>query len=93
MRKITHILLSLLVLVVTGCGLNHKIVRICLPSEDSRVVVQGPSYAGYGINSGRIEMKGIGCYLSVPIIMDADERQIMMEYLQKIQEFPLQPKE
>ena len=52
-------------LTLSGC-VGHKAIRICLPDADSEIEFEGPSSIS-GVSTGKIELKGRGSYLSIPM--------------------------
>ena len=77
----------MMVLSLSGC-IGHKAIRICLPDADSKLEFEGPSSIS-GISTGEFVIKGRGSYLSVPMFMDHDKQQLVLEYLDGLDDCPL----
>ena len=73
-------------LTLSGC-VGHKAIRICLPDADSEIEFEGPSSIS-GVSTGKIELKGRGSYLSIPMYMDAGKQQLMLDYLDGLDDCP-----
>ena len=79
--------LLLIGLALSGC-VGHKAIRICLPDADSEIEFEGPSSIS-GVSTGKIDLKGRGSYLSIPMYMDAGKQQLILEYLHGLADCPL----